>query len=50
MIEDMEAELTEASDIHSKTGNSEVTEEANVDEFIPTNVRQKHIKKLKINI
>ena len=50
MIEDMEPELTEATEKNSKTDNSEVTEEANVDEFIPTNVRQKHIKKLKINI
>ena len=35
MIEDMEAELTEASEINSKTDNSAVTEEANVDEAIP---------------
>ena len=35
IIEDMEAELTEASEINSKTDNSEVTEEANFDEVIP---------------
>ena len=35
MIGDMEAELTEASEINSKTDNLEVTEEANVDEAIP---------------
>ena len=34
MIEDMEAELTEASEINSKTDNSQVTEEANVDETV----------------
>ena len=32
MIEDMEAELTEASEINSKTDNVEITEEVNVDE------------------
>ena len=30
----MEAEMTEASEINSKTDNSEVTEETNVDEAI----------------
>ena len=34
MIEDMEAELTEASKIDSKTDNSAVSEEENVDEAI----------------
>ena len=36
MIKDMEAELTEASKINSKTENLEVTEEANVDKAITT--------------
>ena len=35
MIEDMEDELTEASEIDSKTDNQAVTEEENVDEAIP---------------
>ena len=35
MIEDMEAELTELSEINSKTDNLAVTEEADVDESIP---------------
>ena len=35
MVEDMEAELTEASEINSKTDNLEVTEEVNVYEAIP---------------
>ena len=35
MIEEMEAELTELSEINSKTENLAVTEEANVDEAIP---------------
>ena len=35
MIEDMEAELTELSEINSKTDNLAVTEEENVDESIP---------------
>ena len=34
MIEDMEAELTETSEINSKTDNLAVTEEANVHEAI----------------
>ena len=34
MIEVMKAEQTEASEISSKTDNSTVTEEANVDEAI----------------
>ena len=34
MIEDTEAELTEASEINSKTDNYSVTEEANVDESV----------------
>ena len=34
MIEDMEAELTEASEINPKTDNLAVTEEVNVDESI----------------
>ena len=35
MIEDMEAELTELSEINPKTDNLAVTEEAYVDEAIP---------------
>ena len=35
----MEAELTEASKINAKTDNSEVTEEANVDEAITTEAK-----------
>ena len=35
MIEDMEAELTESSDLNSKTDNLAVTAEADVDEAIP---------------
>ena len=35
MMEDVEDELTEASEINSKTDNLEVTEEANFDEAIP---------------
>ena len=35
MIEDMEAELNEPSEINSKTDNLEVTEEADIDEAIP---------------
>ena len=35
MIEGMEAELTESSEINSKTDNLAVTEEAYVDEVIP---------------
>ena len=34
MVEDMEAELTEASEIHLKTENLAVTDEANIDEAI----------------
>ena len=34
MIEDMAAELTEASEMNSKADNLAVTEEADVDEFI----------------
>ena len=34
MIEDMESELTEFSEINSKTNNLEVTEEVDVDEEI----------------
>ena len=36
MIEDMEAELTELSEINSKTDNLAVTEEADVDKSIPS--------------
>ena len=43
MIEDMEAELTEASKINSKTENLAVIEEADVDEAIP-NYLQKEQK------
>ena len=39
MIEDMEAELNEASEINSKTDNSEVTEESNVDESITSEAK-----------
>ena len=35
MIEDMEAELTESSEINPKTDNLVVTEKADVDEAIP---------------
>ena len=35
MNEEMEAELTESSEIDSKNNNLAVTEEANVDEAIP---------------
>ena len=35
MVEEMEAELTESSEIISKTDNLAVTEEADVDETIP---------------
>ena len=35
MIEDMEYELTELSEINSKTGKLAVTEEADVDEATP---------------
>ena len=35
MIEDMEDELTESSEINSKTDNLEVTEEIDVDKAIP---------------
>ena len=36
----MEAELTEASEINSKTDNLAVTEEADVDEAIPIYFRK----------
>ena len=35
MIDDMEAELTESSEINSKPDNLAVTEEVDVDEAIP---------------
>ena len=35
MLEDIEAELTESSEINSKTDNLAVTKEACVDEDIP---------------
>ena len=35
MIENMESELTESSEINSKTGYLAVTAEADVDEAIP---------------
>ena len=35
MIEDMEAELTESSEINSKTDNLAVTKESDFDEAIP---------------
>ena len=35
MIEDMEAELTESSEIHSKTDNLTVTTETGTDESNP---------------
>ena len=39
MIEDMEDELTEASEINPKTDNLAVTEEANVDESITSEAK-----------
>ena len=39
MIEDMEDELTEVSEISPKTNNLAVTEEANVDEAITAEVK-----------
>ena len=45
----MESELTECSEINSKTDNLEVTDEANVDEailiYLKKNEKHKHIKK-----
>ena len=45
----MEAELTESSEIDSKTDNLQVTEEGDVDEFIPiyleNNETHKHINR-----
>ena len=41
MIEDMESELTESSEINSKTGNLAVTENADVDEDIPIYLLEK---------
>ena len=35
MIEDMESELTESSEINTKTDNLAVTKEADVDEATP---------------
>ena len=35
MVEDMEAKLTEPSEIDSKTYNLAVTEEVNLDEAVP---------------
>ena len=40
MIEDMEAEQTELSEINSKTDNLAVTEEADVDEAIPVYLKR----------
>ena len=40
MIEEMEAELTESSEINSKTENLAVTEETNVDEDTPIYLRK----------
>ena len=40
IIEDMEAEMTEPSEIDSKTENLTVTEEADVDEAIPTYLKK----------
>ena len=55
MIEDVEAELNEASEINSKTDNSAVTEEANGDEAIPIYLQkerntQAYKKEIKIDI
>ena len=48
MIEGMEAELTELSEINLRTENLEVTEESDVDEAIPiylkNNKKHKYIK------
>ena len=49
MIEDMEAELNELSEINSKTDNLAVTEKADVDEaiiiYLEKNEKHKHIRK-----
>ena len=49
MIEDMEAELTESSEINAKNDNLAVTDEADVDEAIPIYLlkteKHKHIRK-----
>ena len=55
MIEDMESELTESSEIKSKTDNLAVTEEADDDEAIPIYLQQEpktraYQKILNINI
>ena len=46
MIEDMEAELTKSSKINSKTDNSAVTEEANVDETITAEAKDSNKMKI----
>ena len=48
MIEDMEAEVTELSEINSKTDNLVVTEEADGDEAIP-NLSSKGTKNTSIS-
>ena len=40
MNEEMEAELTKLSEMDSKTDPLEVTEEANVDEAIPIDIKK----------
>ena len=49
MIQELEAELTELSEINSKTDNLAVTEGADIDEAIhnllKNNEEQKHIKR-----
>ena len=55
MIEDMEDELTGASEMYSKNDNSAETEEANVDEDIPIYLQkeqntQAYKKTMKIDI
>ena len=44
MIEDMETELTESSEINSKTDNLAVTEESDVDEAIPIYLKKERKK------
>ena len=39
MIKDMEAELTEASEINSKTDHLTITEELNVDEDVTSEAK-----------
>ena len=55
MIKDIEVELTELSEINSKTDNLAVTEEADVDESIPIYLQKQqktkaHQKTMNIDI